>query len=96
VAKVYPYLVQYGKDGRPFTVYYHLLTPMLLNELQKEHRQNEAQQKEIAAQGQQIAGMNTEFAALKEQQEHQRSSGAYAVFAGLGLTGAALLRRRAR
>src|SRR5208282_5780296 len=42
VAKVYPDLVQYDKAGKPFTIYYHLLTPMLLNELQKEHRQNVA------------------------------------------------------
>jgi len=94
VAKVYPDLVQYDKAGKPFTVYYHLLTPMLLNELQKEHRQNEAQQQEIVAQRQAIAGMKSEFAVLKERQEHQQSPGAYAVFAGLGLTGAALLRRR--
>ena len=40
VAKVYPELVQYDKAGKPFTIYYHLLTPMLLNELQKAHRQN--------------------------------------------------------
>ena len=39
VAKVYPDLVQYDKDGKPFTVYYHLLTPMMLNELQKAHQE---------------------------------------------------------
>ena len=39
VAKVYPDLVQYDKAGKPFTVYYHLLTPMMLNELQKAHQQ---------------------------------------------------------
>lgn len=35
VAKVYPELIQYGKDGEPFTVHYHELAPMLLNEVQK-------------------------------------------------------------
>ncbi len=49
MAKVYPDLVQYDKQGKPFTVYYHLLTPMLLNELQKEHGQNVAMKAEIAA-----------------------------------------------
>jgi len=39
VAKVYPDLVQYDKQGKPFTVYYHLLTPMMLNELQKAHQE---------------------------------------------------------
>lgn len=48
VAKVYPDLVQYDKAGKPFTIYYHLLTPMLLNELQKAHRQAATQQSEIA------------------------------------------------
>jgi len=27
VARVYPELVQYDQAGKPFTVYYHLLTP---------------------------------------------------------------------
>jgi hypothetical protein len=35
VAEVYPELVQYEKDGEPFTVRYHELGPMLLNEVQK-------------------------------------------------------------
>ncbi|MCX6382367.1 MAG: tail fiber domain-containing protein [Armatimonadetes bacterium] len=42
VAKVFPNLVQYDKAGKPFTVYYHLLTPMLLNELQKANRRVQA------------------------------------------------------
>jgi trimeric autotransporter adhesin len=37
VAEIYPELVQYDMDGKPFTVQYHLLTAMLLNELQKQH-----------------------------------------------------------
>jgi hypothetical protein len=49
VAKVYPDLVQYDKAGKPFTIYYHLLTPMLLNELQKAHHRYEAQKTEITA-----------------------------------------------
>lgn len=47
VANVYPGLVQYSDKGEPMTVYYHLLTSMLLNELQKEHRQIETQQQQI-------------------------------------------------
>lgn len=39
VAKVYPDLVQYDKQGKPFTVYYHLLTPIMLKELQKAHQE---------------------------------------------------------
>jgi len=38
VAEVFPDLVVYDKAGQPETVRYHLLAPMLLNELQKQHR----------------------------------------------------------
>jgi len=37
VAKVYPDLVVKGADGQIQTVQYQKLTPMLLNELQKQH-----------------------------------------------------------
>jgi hypothetical protein len=47
VAKVYPGLVQFSDNGEPMTVYYNLLTSMLLNEVQKEHRQIESQQQQI-------------------------------------------------
>lgn len=47
VAKVYPGLVQFSDNGEPMTVYYNLLTSMLLNEVQKEHRQIETQQQQI-------------------------------------------------
>jgi len=49
VAKVYPDLVQYDKQGKPFTVYYNLLTPMMLNDLQKAHHQLVAQQMEFTS-----------------------------------------------
>jgi trimeric autotransporter adhesin len=39
VAKVYPEMVQYDKEGKPFTIYYQQLTPMMLHELQKAHRE---------------------------------------------------------
>ena len=47
VAKVLPTLVSYDDDGKPYTVRYSLLTPLLLNELQKQHRWNEEQAMEI-------------------------------------------------
>lgn len=37
VSEVYPDLVAYEPDGKPYTVKYQYLTTMLLNELQKEH-----------------------------------------------------------
>lgn len=47
VAKVYPDLVQYDDQGKPFTVRYHLINVMLLNELQKEHGRTEALQAKL-------------------------------------------------
>jgi hypothetical protein len=41
VERVYPELVAYGADGKVETVRYSALTPMLLNELQKQARQIE-------------------------------------------------------
>jgi hypothetical protein len=41
VSSVYPELVLCGADGRPWTVKYHLLVPMLLNEVQKDRRELE-------------------------------------------------------
>lgn len=38
VAKVFPELVAYDEEGRPQAVLYRFLTPMLLNELQKQRR----------------------------------------------------------
>jgi hypothetical protein len=47
VAEVYPDLVTCDKDGRPETVRYQLLAPMLLNEVQKQHATLEEQQQRI-------------------------------------------------
>ena len=41
VAKVYPELVVYGPDGKVMTVRYSMLSAMLLNELQKQTRENQ-------------------------------------------------------
>ena len=47
VAKVYPDMVVKGADGQILTVQYQKLTPMMLNELQKQHRLIEEQQVKI-------------------------------------------------
>jgi hypothetical protein len=49
VEKVAPTLVTYDKEGKPFTVNYSLLIPMLLNELQKSHQDQLQANQEIAA-----------------------------------------------
>ena len=47
VAEVFPDLVVYDEDGKPFTVKYHLLSAMLLNELQKLHERDAEQSAEL-------------------------------------------------
>jgi hypothetical protein len=49
VEKVNPDLVARDEEGKPYTVRYEAVNAMLLNEFLKEHRRNEAQQKEIDA-----------------------------------------------
>ncbi|MGY8642404.1 MAG: tail fiber domain-containing protein [Verrucomicrobiales bacterium] len=43
VAKVFPELAVFNKDGQPETVKYHLLAPMLLNEMQDERKRHDQQ-----------------------------------------------------
>ena len=47
VAEVFPELVIYDENGAPYTVRYHLLVPLLLAELQREHEENVLQRAEI-------------------------------------------------
>ena len=48
VAQVFPELVVYDERGEPETVKYHLLTSLLLNEVQKLHRMNGEQAQRLA------------------------------------------------
>ena len=48
VTEVYPGLVQYSATGEANAVLYHLLNAMLLNEVQKQHRQIQEQKERIA------------------------------------------------
>jgi Chaperone of endosialidase len=47
VAEVYPDLVVNGEDGQVETVQYQKLTPMLLNEVQKQHAEIQEQAETI-------------------------------------------------
>jgi hypothetical protein len=49
VAEVFPDLVVYDDEGKPETVKYHLLSTMLLNEMQEDHERIDAQHIQIAA-----------------------------------------------
>jgi len=60
VAEVFPDLVVYDDEGRPFTVKYHEMAPMLLNEMQK-------QQHTIAGQQQVIAMLSSRLERIESQ-----------------------------
>ena len=47
VAKVFPWLVQYDRNGKPNGVRYGDLPVLLLAQLQREHRKNDRQQRQI-------------------------------------------------
>jgi hypothetical protein len=49
VAEVFPDLVVYDEQGRPFTVKYHEMAPMLLNEMKKQEHTIETQRQEMRA-----------------------------------------------
>jgi hypothetical protein len=72
VAKVAPDLVRYDETGWPFTVRYHLLNALLLNEVQKQHRQAAAQQEQIHSQTERIAVQAEEDARQRRLIEAQR------------------------
>jgi hypothetical protein len=74
VAKVYPDMVAYDKDGQPYTVKYQYLAPMLLNEVQKQHTVVLAQQDQLQTQLQQISAQRQEIDGLKLQLQQQNAS----------------------
>jgi hypothetical protein len=65
VADVYPDLVVKTKDGQIQTVQYQKLTPMLLNELQKQAEENRQQAAENRQQAEQIRSLEDRLAALE-------------------------------
>ncbi|MCX6379999.1 MAG: hypothetical protein NT023_11080 [Armatimonadetes bacterium] len=60
------------KTGKPFTVRYHLLTPMPLNQMQKEHARNSSQKAEITSLKAQVTTMATENASIKAELAQQK------------------------
>ena len=61
VAKVYPELVAYDKDGQPYSVRYQYIATMLLNEVQKQYRRAEAQAQQIKAEQQEIESLKRQL-----------------------------------
>jgi hypothetical protein len=71
VAKVYPEMVAYGKDGQPYTVRYQYLAPMLLNEVQKQYRRAEQQSEVIETQRKQLETQRSQIEAQRLQVQAQ-------------------------
>ncbi len=61
VAKVYPELVAYDKDRKPYAVRYQYIATMLLNEVQKQYQHAEAQAELVKAQQQEIDGLKQQL-----------------------------------
>lgn len=67
VERVCPELVTYGADGRVEAVAYHLLPAMLLNEMQKQARENRQKDARIAALQQQIVAQHIQIVSQQQQ-----------------------------
>ena len=64
VAEAFPDLVVYDAEGNPFTVKYHLLSSMLLNELQKQCQAQDARDEALE---QELAELRDEVRELREE-----------------------------
>jgi hypothetical protein len=67
VAEIYPDLVVRSADGRIESVQYQKLTPMLLNELQREHNRVEHLQTEIQDQQRKLAALEEAVQELRNR-----------------------------
>ncbi len=65
VAETFPELAVLNKDGQPETVKYQDLTPLLLNEVQKQHKREQAQEQKAATQEKTMADQQKRIADLE-------------------------------
>jgi hypothetical protein len=65
VGRVYPELVTYGDDGKPQSVAYHLLPAMLINEMQKQVRENRRKDALILALRKQVESLEERVARIE-------------------------------
>jgi hypothetical protein len=71
VAAVAPELVVYDEKGQPFTVKYHEMAPMLLNEIKKQQHTIAWQADRIAAQQQENQAQQAQIEALRHEQQRE-------------------------
>jgi hypothetical protein len=67
VADVYPELVEYNSKSEPISVKYHLLTSMLLNELQYQYKRVNAQREQMTVLEQQINEQRAQLNSMRER-----------------------------
>ena len=67
VAEVFPDLVQYDDKGKPFAIYYQLLTPLLLAELQRGAAENQKLAQELKLLRQQVASQTNQMASWEKR-----------------------------
>jgi glutathione S-transferase len=65
VAEIYPELVVNDDQGRPFAIRSQLLEPLFLSELQKQRRNQEANEATISRQGETIARQQADIEELR-------------------------------
>ena len=73
VAEVYPNLVAYEPNGKPYTVKYQYLTTMLLNEVQKQYRRAEEDAETIKSQEQRIGELEQRLSRLEKLVTNQET-----------------------
>jgi hypothetical protein len=74
VEKVYPELVVYGADGKVQTVRYTMMTAMLLNELQKQARENRQQAEDNRQRSSQIDRQSRQIELLSKRLAQAQAS----------------------
>lgn len=75
VAKVYPQLVVYAADGQIQSLEYQQLPALLLNEVQKQHRIIDQQEKEIDRQKEHMRALENRIAAMEASMNDERQPG---------------------
>ena len=65
--QVVPELVPLDEEGNPLSVNYQMLTPMLLNEMQKQQRTDEGQAVVIEEQRQVIAALSARLEEIEQK-----------------------------
>jgi hypothetical protein len=74
VADVFPDLVAYGRDKKPETVKYQILSPLLLNEVLKQHATIQVQSAQVAKLTALHASDQVELTSLEKELDEQRSA----------------------